>query len=76
MNSEIGKDIPVLVALVRAQERLKSIDAASSVDLEKVSARLHSEDGRQLARALLGQEIEDPTLQAKADDVRKLALGR
>lgn len=76
MNSDLGQDLPVLVALVRAQERLRSLGPSVTLDIDKLSSRLRSEEARRLARALLLGQDTDPTVQAKAADLRKLALGR
>lgn len=76
MDSEIGRDIPALVAAVRTQARWRIQHPDIELDVEKCLQRLGSEPSRRLARVLLGVEVpSDSTVRAKAAAIRRLALG-
>jgi hypothetical protein len=76
MDSELGNDLPVLVALVRAQARFETQHPAVEIDEGLLSSRLRSETSRRVARAILGKGPTDEVLLEKVRAIRYLALGR
>jgi len=74
--NEVGKDLPALVALVRTQDRLYRQKPGIKLDVDVYASRFSSEDSRRLCRAILGDATDtSPEVKAKADAIKRLALG-
>ena len=74
--SALGEDLPLLVAMVRTQAAMDRARLGATVDVDRICARLGSEEARLIARVLLGVERDaPPAIGIKAAAIRQLALG-